>query len=64
MIGCAWYYIRNLENNIKVQRKQYGLKYHVTGNIHSDMSDKLSSVSWYISLHNQDNDLWDKGQNY
>ena len=50
MIGCAWYYIRNLENNIKVQRKQYGLKYH--GGDKSDFIFIECSTSFWIGKSN------------
>eukprot|EP00957_Ditylum_brightwellii_P114695 8746075-Ditylum_brightwellii.AAC.1 len=47
--------------NLHAQRKQYGLKYHVTGTIHWAMRDTLPKVAVEISARNNLFEIWDKG---
>lgn len=61
-VGCAPERINNVLHNKQAQRKQYGLKHHISGTIHSAMGDTLPSVATSISVRDQNYTLWDKGQ--
>ena len=44
------------------QRKQYGLKHHVTFIVHETMGDTLHKIATEISTEGNDFRLWDKSQ--
>ena len=52
----------SVQANLKGQRKQYGLKPHVTSTVHSSMGDTLDSIATEISTHDANFRLWDKAQ--
>ena len=43
--------IHYLENIMQSEMKQFNLKFHSIGTIHSDMGDKSDFVATYIPLH-------------
>ena len=48
--------------NMRGQRKQYGLKHHVTSTVHASMGDTLNKIVTEISTDGNDYCLWDKAQ--
>ena len=53
---------RNVLNNMKGKRKQYGSKHHLTSTVHGSMGDTLHNIVTEISLENNEFRLWDKAQ--
>ena len=47
---------------MNAQRKQYGLKHHVTSTVHECQGDTLHRVAIEVSFCNCLYKLWDKGQ--
>ena len=48
--------------NMRCQRKQYGLKHHLTSTVHASMGDTLHKIVTEISSESNDFRLWDKAQ--
>ena len=48
--------------NMRGQRKQYGLKHHVTSTVHACMGDTLDKIVTEISSDSGEYRLWDKAQ--
>ena len=48
--------------SLKGQRKQYGLKHHVTSKVHACQGDTLHRVATEVSYGNSLYKLWGKGQ--
>jgi len=48
--------------NMRGQRKQYGLKHHVTSTVHASMGDTLHKIVTEISTQENEYSLWDKAQ--
>ena len=61
-VGVSPTRITKVSNNIHAQRKQYGLKHHITSTIHASMGDTLTKVALEISDGNGEYKLWDKAQ--
>ena len=53
---------RSFKNNMKVKRKQYGLKHRFTGTIHTGMGNILISMYTKISHRDPNFRLWDRSQ--
>ena len=51
-----------VQMNMRGQRKQYGLKHHVTSTVHASMGDTLPKIVTEISYEGNDFRLWDKAQ--
>ena len=52
----------NMQFNMRGQRKQYGLKHHVTSTVHATMGDTLNKIATEISDETNEFRLWDKAQ--
>ena len=61
-VGIAPERTYSVQSNLKAQRKQYGLKPHVTSTVHSSMGDTLPQIATEISFEDKDYALWDKAQ--
>ena len=48
--------------NMRGQRRQYGLKHHVTSTVHASMGDTLHKIVTEVSNRSNDFRLWDKAQ--
>jgi len=48
--------------NMRGQRRQYGLKHHVTSTVHASMGDTLHKIVTEVSTEGNDFRLWDKAQ--
>lgn len=57
-VGTAPERTRAVGNHMQAQRRQYGLKHHVTATIHASMGDTLTKVALELNK----GDLWDKAQ--
>lgn len=52
----------SLKNAMRGQRRQYGLKHHVTSTVHACMGDTLHKIVTEISNEQNELKLWDKAQ--
>ena len=51
-----------IANNMQAHFKQYGLKHHITGIIHSKMGDTLIKIETEMSTSDLPFRIWDKGK--
>ena len=61
-VGTAPENTYSVQGNLKAQRKQYGLKPHVTSTVHASMGDTLCRIAIEISSTEMNFKLWDKAQ--
>ena len=61
-IGVAPSRIIKIDRNYQAERRQYGLKHHITSTIHVSMGDTLKKVAMEISDQNGSFKLWDMAQ--
>ena len=61
-IGTAPERTRRISTDTQAQRKQYGIKHHVTSTIHASMGDTLNKVALQISCKDPHFKLWDRAQ--
>ena len=61
-IGVAPSRIIKIDRNYQAERRQYGLKHHITSTIHASMGDTLKKVAMEISDQNDSFKLWDEAQ--
>ena len=61
-VGIAPERPQNVNMNMRGERRQYGLKHHLTSTVHASMGDTLNSLVTEISNQNDDFRLWDKAQ--
>ena len=52
----------SVQNNMRGQRRQYGLKHHVTSTVHATMGDTLHKIVTSVSTQDGEYQLWDKAQ--
>ena len=52
----------NVGLNMRGERRQYGLKYHVTSTVHASMGDTLTKLATEISTEKDQYCMWDKAQ--
>ena len=62
LVGPSPTITHSVQSNMKAQRKQYGLRPHVTSTVHASMGDTLHKVATEISSENGNYKLWDKAQ--
>ena len=62
LVGIAPENTYSVQGNLKAQRKQYGLKPHVTSTVHASMGDTLVKIATEVSSHDSNYKLWDKAQ--
>ncbi|HIB92148.1 TPA: GIY-YIG nuclease family protein, partial [Candidatus Poribacteria bacterium] len=51
-----------VQMHMRGQRKQYGLKHHLTSTVHASMGDTLHKIVTEVSSEGNDFRLWDKAQ--
>ena len=49
-------------NDLKCERKQHGLRHHITGTTHSSMGGTCNKMDIYVSDDSKPFKLWDLGQ--
>ena len=52
----------SVQMSMRAQRRQYGLKHHVTSTVHASMGDTLNKIVTEISTEDNEYRLWDKAQ--
>ena len=52
----------SVQMNMRGQRRQYGLKHHVTSTVHATMGDTLHKIVTTVSTEECEYQLWDKAQ--
>ena len=52
----------SVQMNMRGQRRQYGLKHHVTSTVHATMGDTLHMIVTTVSNQDCEYQLWDKAQ--
>ena len=62
LVGIAPERSHCVGNNMRGQRRQYGLKHHVTSTVHACMGDTLKKIVTEISNEKNEFNLWDKAQ--
>ena len=61
-VGIAPERSHTAQMNMRGQRRQYGLKHHVTSTVHASMGDTLHKIVTEVSTEGNDFRIWDKAQ--
>ena len=62
LVGMCPEFTHTVKMHMRGQRKQYGLRHHLTSTVHASMGDTLHKIVTEISSEENDFRLWDKAQ--